>query len=109
MRSLPPRRCFIRYRTRTLHWKSHTGRGGYLAVQNQIYTKLGTGSLVPSQIAMQTYGKMYVATGVKQAPGAAVQGVLSNLASVLRQLNSILSRAFSGLTESGGIPFQDKS
>ena len=67
------------------------GRGSYLAVQNQMFTKLGTGSLVPSQITMQTYGKMFVATGVQQTPSAAVQGVLSNLAGVLRQLNSVLS------------------
>jgi hypothetical protein len=67
--------------------KVTAGRGSYLAVQNQIYTKLGTGSLIPSQITMSTYGKMFVATAVQQAPGGAVQGALSNLASVLRQLS----------------------
>ena len=53
------------------------GRGSYVAVQNQMYTKLGTGSLVPSQISMPTYGKMFVATAAQQAPGGAAQGVLS--------------------------------
>jgi RHS repeat-associated protein len=67
------------------------GRGSYLAVQKQIYSKLGTGSLTPSQIALPTFSKMVVATGVQQAPGAAFQGVLANLSSILGRLSAILS------------------
>jgi RHS repeat-associated protein len=67
------------------------GRDSFLAVQNQIYTKLGTGSVSPTRIAMPTFGKMFVATGAQQAPGAAVQGILSSLSSVLTRLNSLLS------------------
>jgi hypothetical protein len=67
------------------------GRGSYLAVQKQIYTKLGTGSIAPSSIALPTIGKMAVATGVQQAPGAAFQGALANLSSILGRLSAVLS------------------
>ena len=66
-------------------------RGSFLQIQKQMYTKIGNGTLSPSNITASTYGKMSVATGVQQAPGATVQGVLNNLKSILNQISSVLS------------------
>jgi RHS repeat-associated protein len=66
-------------------------RGSFMQVQKQIYTKMANRTLSPSSMSMSTYAKMTVATGVQQVPGAAIQGVLNNLRTVLTQINSLLS------------------
>jgi RHS repeat-associated protein len=66
-------------------------RGSFQAVERQIYTKIGNGTLSPANVAVPTYAKMTVSTAAQQAPGAAVQGILNNLKGILTQISTLLS------------------
>lgn len=67
------------------------GRGNYSAIEKQMYTKLGNGTVSASGISLSTYGKMTFSNAAQQSKGAVVQGAYNNLSSILSKLSSLVA------------------
>jgi RHS repeat-associated protein len=68
------------------------GRGSFEAIQKQIYTKLGNGTISVTGLQPSTVGKIFTAGFAQQLPGVAVQSTYSSLVRQLQQLQQQVDR-----------------